>query len=331
MSANNVLAGIVMPKISTERESQSYARFVITPLERGYGVTLGNALRRVLLSSLPGAAVTMVRISGVPHEFTTIPGVREDVLTIMMNLKKLRVKLLDGDRAHLYLEVRGEGEITAADIQPTPEVEIVNPELYLFTIDDPQAAVTMELVVERGRGFSPAEERRRSLSINELAVDAIFSPVRKVNFTVEPERVGQRTNYDRLILEIWTDGTMRPEEALHAAAQILVAHFLPLTGQEEGESFLTSTQRPSEEEPEHSRLNVPIEDLELSVRVYNALKRAGIDTVGDVLRIWREKGKDALLGIRNFGAKSLDELKQKLQAKGYLPEDLAAEADQQAE
>ncbi len=327
----NVLAGIVTPKISTERSTQNYARFVITPLERGYGVTLGNALRRVLLSSLPGAAVTSVRISGVSHEFSTIPGVKEDVLTILMNLKKLRIKMYDGDRAHLYLEVRGEGEITAADIQPSADVEIVNPELYLFTIDDAQTAVTMEMTVERGRGFSPAEERRRSLSINELAVDAIFTPVRKVNFTVEPERVGQRTNYDRLILEIWTDGTIRPEEALQGAARILVAHFAPLAGTDESEGFLSPTPRSTEEEQEHNRLNVPIEDLELSVRVYNALKRAGIDTVGDVLRIWKEKGKDALLGIRNFGAKSLDELKQKLQAKGYLPEDLAAEADQQAE
>ncbi len=311
----NVLAGMVTPTVETEHEAQNYARFVIAPLERGYGTTLGNALRRVLLSSLPGAAVTSIRLTGVMHEFSTIPGVREDVLALMLQLKQLRVRLAESDRAHLYLDVRGEGEITAADIIAPPEVEIVNPELYLFTIDDPETQVEMEIVVERGRGFSPAEERNRSLAIGELAVDAIFSPVRKVNFSVGAARVGQKTNYDRLVLEIWTDGTLAPRDALQAAAHILTAHFQQVGGLSP-ETPLLGEETPEEPSPVSEKLNIPIEELELSVRVLNALKRAGVDTVGDVLRLLN-KGADSLLGIRNFGAKSLDELKQKLQAKGY--------------
>ncbi len=313
----NVLAGMVTPTVEIEHEAQNYARFVISPLERGYGITVGNALRRVMLSSLPGAAVTSIRITGVMHEFSTIPGVREDVLALMLQLKKLRVRLAESDRAHLYLDVRGEGEITAADIIAPPEVEIVNPELYLFTIDDPETHVDMEIVVERGRGFSPAEERSRSLSIGELAVDAIFSPVRKVNFEVEAARVGQKTNYDRLVLEIWTDGTLSPRDALQAAAHILTAHFQQVGGLSPETPMMGAEPEPQEEEGAE-KLNIPIEDLELSVRVFNALKRSGVDTIGDVLRLLR-KGPDSLLSIRNFGAKSLDELKQKLQAKGYLP------------
>ncbi len=314
----NILADMVTPTVTKERETAQYARFVIAPLERGYGVTLGNALRRVLLSSLPGTAVTSMRINDIPHEFTTVPGVREDVLQIMAQVKQLRVKLVDGvEKVQLYLEVEGQGEVTAADLVVPPEAEIVNPELYLFTIDDPETRVDMTLTVERGRGFVPAEERRQKMGINELAVDALFSPVRKVNFEVLPERVGQRTNYDRLVLDIWTDGTWAPEDALQAACQILSAHFRRIGGL--SEEAVTMAE-PEEEAPsgvDQRIYETPIEVLDLSTRVFNALKRAGIHTVGAVLDQVR-KGPNALTNIRNFGEKSLQELMEKLREKGYL-------------
>ncbi len=314
------LGSMVTPRIERDAEALNYARFIISPLERGYGVTLGNALRRVLLSSLEGAAVTSVRISDVMHEFSPVPGVREDVLQIMLQLKQLRMKLHDVDTAYLYLEVRGEGVVTAADIVAPPEVEIVNPELYLFTVDDPEAAVELEMRVERGRGYSPATERSQQLPIGQLAVDAIFSPVRRVNFEVSAARVGQSTNYDRLTLEIWTDGTLRPQEALSQAAQILVAHFGYIAGIKEE----TLTAAPVPEEHPHrltsEMMETPIEELDLSVRVFNSLKRAGIATVGDVLELL-SKGESAAKSIRNFGEKSLEELKQKMREKGYLADE----------
>jgi len=314
------LGSMVTPRIERDAEALNYARFIISPLERGYGVTLGNALRRVLLSSLEGAAVTSVRISDVMHEFSPVPGVREDVLQIMLQLKQLRMKLHDVDTAYLYLEVRGEGVVTAADIVAPPEVEIVNPELYLFTVDDPNVAVELEMRVERGRGYSPATERSQQLPIGQLAVDAIFSPVRRVNFEVSAARVGQSTNYDRLTLEIWTDGTLRPQEALSQAAQILVAHFGYIAGIKEE----TLTAAPAPDGHPHrltsEMMETPIEELDLSVRVFNSLKRAGIATVGDVLELL-SKGEAAAKSIRNFGEKSLEELKQKMREKGYLADE----------
>ena len=317
------LGSMVTPRIERDAEALHYARFIISPLERGYGVTLGNALRRVLLSSLEGAAVTSVRISDVMHEFSPVPGVREDVLQIMLQLKQLRMKLHDVDTAYLYLEVQGEGVVTAADIVAPPEVEIVNPELYLFTVDDPNAAVELEMRVERGRGYSPSTERSDQLPIGQLAVDAIFSPVRRVNFEVGAARVGQSTNYDRLVLEIWTDGTLRPQEALSQAAQILVAHFGYIAGIKEE----TLTAAPASEDRPHrltsEMMETPIEDLDLSVRVFNALKRAGIATVGDVLELLSKGEAAAAKSIRNFGEKSLEELKQKMREKGYLADEEA--------
>ncbi len=319
----NVLADMVTPTITKERETAQYARFVIAPLERGYGITLGNALRRVLLSSLPGTAVTSMRINDIPHEFTTVPGVKEDVLQIMAQVKQLRVKLVDGvEKVQLYLEVQGEGEVTAADLVAPPEAEIINPELYLFTIDDPDTRVDMTLTVERGRGFVPAEERRNKMGINELAVDALFSPVRKVNFEVLPERVGQRTNYDRLILDIWTDGTWAPEEALQAACQILSAHFRRIGGLTEEAPMMVEPEEEAASGVDQRIYETPIEVLDLSTRVFNALKRAGIHTVGEVLEQLR-KGPNALIGIRNFGEKSLHELMERLKEKGFLEEETA--------
>ncbi len=313
------LSNMVTPKVEREAEARNYGKFVITPLERGYGVTLGNALRRVLLSSLEGTAVTSVRITDVLHEFSDIPGVREDVIQVMLQIKQLRMMLHDVDSAHLHLEVRGEGVVTAADIQVPPEVEIVNPDLYLFTVDSASTNLEIDFVVERGRGYSPANERSNRLPIGELPVDAIYSPVKRVSWNVMSNaRVGQSTNYDRLTLEIWTDGTIAPEKALGKASKILIDHLRFISGISE-ETLVVSPEK----EATGSRLTseaaeTPIENLDLSVRVFNSLKRTGITTVGDVLELL-EKGDEAVMSIRNFGEKSLDELRQKMQEKGFLP------------
>src|SRR5215510_3897060 len=225
---------MVLPKIEGDASSKNYGRFVISPLESGYGITLGNALRRVLLSSLPGAAVTSIRVTDVHHEFSAIPHVKEDMTQLILQVKQLRLKLIDGESARLRLEVRGEGTVTAADILCPPEVEIINPDLYLFTVDADNAQLEMEFTVQTGRGYSAAEERGR-LPIGELPVDAIYSPVRRVNFDVERARVGQKTNYDKLILEIWTDGTVRSEQAMGEAAKILMNHLVIVAGIDEVE------------------------------------------------------------------------------------------------
>ncbi|MBP8973736.1 MAG: DNA-directed RNA polymerase subunit alpha, partial [Anaerolineae bacterium] len=231
---------MVLPKIEGDAASQKYGRFIISPLEQGYGITVGNALRRVLLSSLPGAAVTSIRVSGVHHEFSAIPGIREDMTQFILQAKQLRLKLFDTESARLRLEMRGEGTATAADIICPPEVEIVNPDLYLFTSDAEDTQLEVEFTVQMGRGFSPSEDRGR-LPIGELPVDAVFSPIRRVNYDVERARVGQKTNYDKLILEIWTDGTIRPEEAMSQAAEILMKHLIIIAGVSE-ESLLPSVE-----------------------------------------------------------------------------------------
>jgi DNA-directed RNA polymerase subunit alpha len=320
------LINMVTPKIEREAEARNYGKFVISPLERGYGITLGNALRRVLLSSLEGAAVASIRVADVQHEFRDIPGVREDVIRVMLQIKQLRMKLHDVETSRLRLQVRGGGEVTAADIITPPEVEIVNPDLYLFTVDDENTDLEIELTVERGRGYSPADDRTGRLPIGELPVDAIYSPVRRVNWEVGYARVGQSTNYDKLILEIWTDGTIAPEDALSASAKILIDHLRHLAGISE-----ESLAAISEEAEEGSRLTsemieTPIENLDLSVRVFNSLKRTGITTVGQVLELL-EKGDEAVMSIRNFGEKSLEELRQKMHEKGYLRDENETEAE----
>jgi DNA-directed RNA polymerase subunit alpha len=317
-----ITTNMVMPKIEREAVARNYGKFVISPLEAGYGITVGNALRRVLLSSLDGAAVTSVRITDVPHEFSDIPGVREDVLQLMLNIKKLRLIIHDTDSARLRLEVKGEGVVTAADIMAPAEVEIVNPELYLLTVDDDKAYVEIEMNVERGRGYSPSDERGR-LPIGELPADAIFNPVRRVHFEVGRARVGQDTSFDRLIMEIWSDGTLKPEEALSQSAQILMAHLRDISGVSE-ESLMVKAAEEEEPRLASEIYETPIENLDLTVRVFNSLKRTGITSVGEVLDML-EKGEEAMLSIRNFGEKSLDELKERLQEKGYM-EDGAREA-----
>ncbi len=308
---------MVLPKIETDATSKNYGRYIIGPLERGYGVTLGNALRRVLLSSLPGAAVTSVRVSDVHHEFSDIPHVREDMTLVILQIKQLRVKLHTEEPVRLRLEVRGEGTVTAGDIQCPPEVDVINPDLYLFTVDSDKARLEMEMTVEPGRGYSPSDERGR-LPIGELPVDAIFSPVKRCNYDVERARVGQMTNYDKLIMEIWTDGTMRPQEALSQSARILMQHFSLVAGVTEEIRMEEVTQAASAIPQEI--YETPIEQLDLSVRVFNSLKRTGITNVGEVLEMLG-RGEEAMLTIRNFGAKSLTELRDKLIAKGLLKAD----------
>ncbi|MCA9933982.1 MAG: DNA-directed RNA polymerase subunit alpha [Anaerolineales bacterium] len=298
--------------------SQEYGRFTIAPLERGYGATVGNSLRRVLISSLPGSAITSVRISDVPHEFSAIPHVREDMMQLILNLKQLRLRLYDTDTARMRLEVHGAGTVTAADIQTPPEAEIVNPDLYLFTVDSDEAFLEIEMTAETGRGFSPAEERGR-LPIGELPVDAIFSPIFRVSYDVEKMRVGQDADFDRLVMQIWTDGTIKPEDALAQSAQIMMQYMRPLAGVSE-ETFLPVEEEEEEEAIPNEVYDTPIEHLDLSVRVFNSLKRTGITKVGEMLEML-ERGEETMLAIRNFGEKSLDELKQQLRVKGFLADD----------
>lgn len=300
------------PKVEQAELSDTYGKFVLEPLDHGFGVTLGNALRRVLLSAITGAAVTSVKIDGVLHEFSTITGVVEDVTQIVLNLKELTLRLYTDKPKLLRLDVKGKREVTAADIQEDPEVEIINRGLHLATLDRKDAHLAMEMVVERGKGYVPAERHRRSEHvIGVIPIDSIFSPLQKVNFTVEDTRVGHSINLDRLVLEAWTDGSIRPEEALQEASRLLIDHFRLFAGiaDEAGSGVPFG----GTEDPDQARAaTMPIEELDLSVRPYNCLKRAGIHTVGDLIR----KTEEEVVAVKNFGRKSLDEVREKLALHG---------------
>jgi len=284
-------------------------------MTRGYGVTVGIALRRVLLSSLPGAAVTSVRVTGVPHEFTVIPGAKEDMTRLLLNLKGIRLLCHSAEPARLWVTAKGKSVVTAGDIECPAEVEIVNPELHLLTLDTLDSVLELEMIAEKGVGYSPAEERP-PLPIGQIPVDAIFSPIVRVRNTVEQARIEQITNYDLLKLEIWTDGTLRPGSALTQAARILVQHLSPVADYAE----LASGQAAPAEQPAPSEYaDMPIEDLELSMRTFNCLKRAGIAMVGEILAKL-EKGSNEMLAIRNFGEKSLIELLDRMKEKHILSE-----------
>lgn len=307
----------VFPRIEREASTRGYGRYRIGPMQRGYGDTIGIALRRVLLSSISGAAITTVRVSGVPHEYTSIPGAQEDMLMLLLNLKQVRLISHADGPVRLRVAAKGKTLLTAGDIECPAEVEIVNPELRLLTLDTVDSDIEIEMMVERGRGYSPAEDRK-GMAIGEIPVDAIFSPVLKVNTDVEAARVEQRTDYDSLKLEIWTDGTIAPEEALKQAARILMEHF----------SLLGDIQEaPRELEPELEEAaeeivpfaEVPIEELELSQRAFNCLKRQGITQVGEILERL-QRGTAELLAIRNFGQKSLEELLDRMREKGFIGE-----------
>jgi DNA-directed RNA polymerase subunit alpha len=292
-------------------EDNSYGKFVVEPLERGYGITLGNSLRRILLSSLPGAAVVSIKIDGVLHEFTTIPGVVEDVTEIILNIKELRLKLHSESPKTLYIDFEGEGEIKASDIKADSDVEILNPELHIATISGP-SRFFMEINVSHGRGYVSADKNKLpNQPIGVIPVDSIYTPVRKVNYTVENTRVGQVTDYDKLSIEVWTDGSIAPDEAISLGAKILSDHlnlFINLTDRAKNAEILVEKGEPARDKI----LEMTIEELDLSVRSYNCLKRAGINTVEDLI----SKTEGEMMKVRNLGRKSLEEVVQKLEALG---------------
>ena len=294
-------------------ELETYGKYEASPLAAGYGVTIGNALRRVLLSSLEGAAVTSVQVRDVYHEFSSIPGVKEDVTQIVLSIKKLRLKSYASHPVQLKLVKSGAGAVTAADIMESADVEIVNPDQHLMTLDSDDVTVEMDLTVERGVGYLAAE-RSEQLPIGVIPVDAIFTPVRKVNYHVENTRVGQMTNYDKLTIEIDTDGTISPEEALSRAAEILVAQFGLFTSTGKQLAGAAAAVGGTSALPQNM-LDMPIEDLDLPMRAYNSLKRNNIVKVGQLLQLQDED----LLRMRNFGKKSLDEMKERLRMRGFLP------------
>lgn len=305
---------IEKPKIEIVEisEDNRYGKFVCEPLERGYGTTLGNSLRRILLSSLPGAAITSIRIDGVLHEFSTIPGVRDDVTNIILNLKSLCFKMLSDESKVLRIDVEGEREVTAADIIPDADIEILNPELHIATLNK-EGSLHMEMTVERGRGYVSADKNKKpDHVIGIIPIDSIFSPVLRVNYTVSDTRVGNATDYDKLVLEIWTDGSIRPEEAVSKAASILISHlklFQNMAGLTEEEEMEDGAFTEAEENDTAKVMEMTIEDLDLSVRSYNCLKRANINTVANLTA----KTEGEMMKVRNLGRKSLEEVKKKLQ------------------
>ena len=292
-------------------EEKNYGKFIVEPLERGYGTTLGNSLRRILLSSLPGAAVTSVKIDGILHEFSTIPGVKEDVTEIILNLKKLAVRLNNESTKRVIINAVGPKEVTAADIIADSDLEIFNPELHIATLEE-NATLVMEINIARGRGYVPADQNKtENMPMAVIPIDSIYTPVRKVNFTVENTRVGQVTDYDRLILEIWTDGSIAPDEGVSIGAKIMQEHlkpFIDLTDSMDSVEIMVE----KEEDQKEKALEMTIEELELSVRSFNCLKRAAINTVEELTH----KTEDDMMKVRNLGKKSLDEVKHKLEELG---------------
>lgn len=304
---------IEKPKIECVelKEDGSYGKFVVEPLERGYGTTLGNALRRILLSSLPGAAATSVKIENVLHEFSSVQGVKEDVTELILNIKGLALKMNGEGPRTIYIDAKGEGEVTGADIRTDGDIEVVNNDLHIATLDA-DGKLYMEITVDRGRGYvSQNKNKSDNLPINTIPVDSIYTPVKRVNFTVENTRVGQITDYDKLTLEIWTNGTIKPDEAIGLSAKILIEHFklfMTLTDHANNVEIMVE----KEEDKKEKVLEMTIEELDLSVRSYNCLKRAGINTVQELT----QRSMDDMMKVRNLGKKSLEEVEQKLEALG---------------
>jgi DNA-directed RNA polymerase subunit alpha len=308
-----LLIEIEKPKIECVQstDDNTYGKFVIEPLERGYGITLGNSLRRILLSSLPGVAVTSIKVDGVLHEFSTVPGVVEDVTEIILNIKNLSMKLFSDGPKIVYIDADGEGPVTAGDIKADSDVEILNPDLHICTLNG-ESRFYMELVLNKNRGYIPAEKNKQAgQPIGIIPVDSIYTPVRKVNYTVENTRVGQVTDYDKLTLEVWTNGTIKPDEAISLGAKILSEHlnlFIDLSDHAKHTEIMVE----KEETKKEKVLEMTIEELDLSVRSYNCLKRAGINTVEDLTN----KTEEDMMKVRNLGKKSLEEVLQKLHALG---------------
>jgi len=303
------LSRLAVPKIECVESKDNFGRFVAEPLGRGFGVTLGNALRRVLLSYLPGAAVTQVKIEGIQHEFSTIPYVKEDTTDFLLNVKALRLKSVSGQPGKLTLEVKGEGQVCAADIKPSTDFEVVNPELYLATLDSTEASLYVEFDVELGEGYRQAEPSD-NLPIGVIPLDAIFTPIRKVNFTVEPIHIGRETSRERLCLEVWTDGSISPVDAISGSASILVEQLSPFVDYARVSRMKVEEliRLPISDE----QYNIPVDQLKLSVRTMNCLRRGGITTVGEII----SKGEKGLLSLRNFGQKSKQEIEECLNALG---------------
>ena len=306
-------------EITDISEDKKYGRFVVEPLERGYGTTLGNSLRRIMLSSLPGAAVSQVKIDGVLHEFSSIPGVKEDVTEIIMNLKSLAIRnrSTDNEPKVAYVECEGKGTVTAADIQVDQDIEIMNPDLVIATLNGGKdCRLVMELTITKGRGYVSSEKGKTDdMPIGVIAIDSIYTPVQKVNYNVEPARVGQNIDYDRLTIEVWTDGTFSGKEIVSLAAKIMQDHinlFVNLSDTIKDMDILVRT----DDDKQQQILSMKIEDMDFSVRSYNCLKRANIHTVEDLCR----KTEDEMLKVRNLGKKSLDEVMQKLEAYGLTLE-----------
>lgn len=309
------MIGIEKPRIDTAEISPDgkYGRFVVEPLERGYGTTLGNSLRRVLLSSLPGYAITSVKIDGILHEFSTIPGVKEDVTEIVLNLKNVILKIHGDGPKTIYIDANGDDEITAGSIKTDSEVEILNPELHIATLNS-DAHVSMELTCDKGRGYVSAERNKQIMQpvIGVIAIDSIYTPVLKVNYTVENTRVGQITDYDKLTLEVWTNGTINAMEAVSLGAKILNEH-LNLFGDLSGEAYDTEVMVVKSDSGKEKALEMTIEELDLSVRSFNCLKRAQINTVEDLIN----RTEEDMMKVRNLGRKSLDEVVAKLNSLGF--------------
>lgn len=300
---------IEKPKIELiELENDgSYGKFVVEPLERGFGTTLGNSLRRVLLSSLPGAAVTSIKVEGVLHEFSTIPGVKEDLVEIILNLKELAIKMEQDEPKVITVNVQGPGQLTGADILTDASIEILNGDKHIATLNE-DAKLYMEITIERGRGYVPAEKNKKpGQPIGLIPIDSIFTPIRRVNFNVENTRVGQITDYDKLTLEVWTNGSLKADEATSLAAKIMSEHlmlFIDLTEHVNDVEIMVE----KEEDKKEKVLEMTIEELDLSVRSYNCLKRAGINTVDELI----QKTEEDMMKVRNLGKKSLEEVQQKL-------------------
>ena len=304
------MSQLVIPRIKCVESRDNFGSFLAEPLERGFGITLGNALRRALLSYLPGAAVIRVKIEGIQHEFSTIPYMKEDATEFLLNVKTLRLKSLSGQSGTLTLEVAGKGRVCAADIKPSSDFEIANPELYLATLDSPEAKLYVEFDVELGRGYRQAESSD-NLPIGTIPLDAIFTPIRKVNFTAEPTHIGRETSQERLSLEVWTDGTISPVDAISGSANILIEQLAPfvdyarVSRMEVGEELIRLAI------PEE-QYNIPVEQLDLTVRTMNCLRRTGITTVGEII----SRGEKELMKLRNFGQKSKREIEERLNALG---------------
>jgi DNA-directed RNA polymerase subunit alpha len=327
LSIEPTLLPIAAPAMHRIESTDRFGRFELMPLEPGFGTTIGNAMRRVLISSLPGAAVTWIKIRDVAHEFTDVPNAKEDVTEVVLNVKKIRLRSFSDEPVTLHLTLQREGLVTAGDIELPSTVEVVNPDQHLLTLAGDDQEFDMELTVERGKGYIPADARQSDV-IGMIPVDSIFSPIVKVNFTVEPTRVQQTTTYDRLILDVWTDGTMTAEDAVAQAAEILVTHFALLGGGGlPGLLAASEAPLPSGVDIPAAIYNTPIEELELSVRAYNCLKRSNITKIGQVLQMT----EDELLAVRHFGKKSLDELIDRLALRtvpGEVQDDLTDESEE---